>query len=66
MSTENIPTLVKSLRQCFNMTQEQFAQKIGVSFSTVNQWENGRRCPQPFLLRRLMELREKSARSSSG
>jgi transcriptional regulator with XRE-family HTH domain len=40
------------------LTQEQFAQKVGVTYSTVNQWENGKRVPQPFLIRRLLELKE--------
>jgi transcriptional regulator with XRE-family HTH domain len=38
------------------LTQEQFAQEVGVTFSTVNQWENGRRRPLPFLLKRLLEM----------
>ena len=40
------------------MTQEQFAQKVGVTYSTVNHWENGKRMPQPFLGRRLIEMKE--------
>lgn len=38
------------------LTQEQFAREVGVTFSTVNLWENGRRRPQPYLLKRLLEL----------
>lgn len=38
------------------LTQERFAQEVGVSFSTVNQWENGHRRPQPYLLRKLLEM----------
>lgn len=51
-----IPPLVKRLRQRLGLTQEQLAHEVGVTFSTVNQWENGRRRPQPFLLRRLLEM----------
>jgi DNA-binding transcriptional regulator YiaG len=54
----DIPALVKELRDRLHMTQEQFAQKVGVTYSTVNHWENGRRTPQPFLVRRLLELKE--------
>lgn len=58
MKRENdIPGLVKELRRVLELTQEQFAQKLGVTYSTVNHWENGKRVPQPFLLRRLLELR---------
>ena len=56
MVTNNIPALVKSLREHLGLTQEQFAHEVGVTFSTVNQWENGRRRPQPFLLKRLLEM----------
>ena len=56
MAAGNISTLVKGLRQRLGLTQEQFAQEVGVTFSTVNQWENGHRRPQPFLLKRLLEM----------
>lgn len=52
-----IPALVKELRERLHLTQEQFAQKVGVTYSTVNRWENGNRMPQPFLVRRLLELK---------
>jgi predicted nucleotidyltransferase/DNA-binding XRE family transcriptional regulator len=57
MSYQDIPAVVRELRQSLNLTQEQFAQRIGVTYSTVNHWENGKRAPQPFLARRLLELR---------
>lgn len=56
---DDIATLVKDLRRRLQLTQEQFAREVGVTYSTVNQWENGRRVPQPFLLRRLLEMKEK-------
>ena len=52
----DVPTLVKTLRTRLGMTQEQFAKEVGVTFSTINQWENGRRQPQPFLLKHLLDL----------
>jgi putative transcriptional regulator len=48
--------LLKALRQRRDLTQEQLAHEIGVSFSTVNLWENGRRRPQPFLAKKIFEL----------
>jgi len=57
MAELDVPALVKNLRDRFHLTQEQFAQKVGVTYSTVNHWENGRRVPQPFLIRRLLELK---------
>jgi transcriptional regulator with XRE-family HTH domain len=58
MKNEDIPALIRELRQRLDLTQEQFAQRVGVTYSTVNHWENGKRVPQPFLIRRLLELKE--------
>ena len=58
MDNNDIPALVKELRERLHLTQEQFAHKLGVTYSTVNHWENGKRIPQPFLVRRLLELKE--------
>lgn len=57
MNHQDIPALIRELRRRLHLTQEQFAQQIGVTYSTVNHWENGKRAPQPFLARRLLELR---------
>jgi putative transcriptional regulator len=57
MKNENIPALIRELRQRLDLTQEQFAQRVGVTYSTVNHWENGKRTPQPFLVQRLLELK---------
>ncbi len=57
MKNEDIPALIKALRERTGLTQEQFAQKVGVTYSTVNHWENGKRVPQPFLVRRLLEIK---------
>ena len=58
MTDPNIPKLVKELRERLGLTQEQFAQKVGVTYGSVNHWENGKRRPQPFLVRRLLEMKE--------
>ncbi len=58
MRNQNIPSLVKELRRRLDLTQEQFAQRVGVTYSTVNHWENGKRVPLPFLARRLVEMKE--------
>ncbi|MBM4275354.1 MAG: helix-turn-helix transcriptional regulator [Deltaproteobacteria bacterium] len=62
----DIPALVKGLRGRLGLTQEQFAHEVGVTFSTVNQWENGRRRPQPFLVKRLLEMEAASGKVSAG
>ena len=58
MTEPDVSKLVKELREHLQLTQEQFAQKVGVTYSTVNHWENGKRTPQPFLIRRLLEMKE--------
>jgi putative transcriptional regulator len=66
MAAIDIPALVRSLRGRLGLTQEQFAAEVGVTFSTVNQWENGRRRPQPFLLKRLRDMEAASIEDSVG
>jgi transcriptional regulator with XRE-family HTH domain len=61
----DIPALVKGLRQLLGLTQKQFAREVGVSFSSVNQWENARRRPQPVLLQRLLEIKASLSQGSS-
>lgn len=58
MAETDIPALVKELRRRLNLTQERFASEVGVTYSTVNNWENGKRAPQPFLLRRLLQMKD--------
>ncbi|GAB4195620.1 MAG: hypothetical protein OHK0013_02000 [Sandaracinaceae bacterium] len=47
-TSTDFAVLVRSLRDHLGLTQEQFAQQLGVSFSTVNVWENGKREPCHF------------------
>ncbi len=57
MKNKDIPALIRELRQRLDLTQEQFAHRIGVTYSTVNHWENGKRVPLPFLVKRLVEMK---------
>ena len=41
----DFPKEIKRLRQRSFLTQQEFANVIGVSFSTVNRWESGRSKP---------------------
>lgn len=65
METSDVPELVRTLRRRLGVTQEQLAQRIGVTYSTVNHWENGKRVPQPFLAARLRQLEAELAGSRS-
>jgi DNA-binding transcriptional regulator YiaG len=49
---------IRQLRQNLNMTQENFAHEIGVTFATVNRWENGRTTPNK-VAQKVLKLLEK-------
>lgn len=54
-----IAALVRETRFRLGLTQAQFAQKLGVSFQSVNRWENGRTQPLPIVLKQIeAQLRE--------
>jgi putative transcriptional regulator len=52
----DIPRLIRELRQRTGLTQEKFAAKLGVTFPTINRWENGRAKPSPLAVQRIEEL----------
>jgi putative transcriptional regulator len=52
----DIPLLIRELRQRTGLTQEKFAAKLGVTFPTINRWENGRAKPSPLAVQRIKEL----------
>ena len=45
--------MIRKLRAQLGLTQEQFAAKVGVTWSTVNRWENGRGMPSPLAMRQI-------------
>jgi DNA-binding transcriptional regulator YiaG len=54
------PQRIRELRQRMQMTQEDFAHMIGVTFSTVNRWENGKSQPNRIAIRLLSGLEKKA------
>jgi putative transcriptional regulator len=52
---------IRKLRLELNMTQESFAHEIGVTFATVNRWENGRTTPNK-VAQKVLRLMEKKLR----
>ncbi len=42
---QNLPELVKEIRRQLSLSQEDLARALGVSFATVNRWENGKSQP---------------------
>ena len=51
-----IAKLIGETRQRLGLSQEKFASKLGVSFQSVNRWENGRTKPLPLALRQIKTL----------
>ena len=47
---------VKSVRERLGLTQVQFAARVGVSFATVNRWENGQTKPARLAWRQVLDL----------
>ncbi|MBD0299252.1 MAG: helix-turn-helix transcriptional regulator [Nitrososphaera sp.] len=51
-----ISQLIRELRQTLKLTQEKFAVHLGVSFPTINRWENGHATPSPLALKQIEML----------
>jgi len=51
------PTEVKDLRKSLELTQEGFAQRICVTVSTVNRWENGFSKPSRLAIEAMLRAR---------
>ncbi len=58
--------MMKDLCVKLGLTQEQFAAKVGVTWSTVGRWENGRGRPSPLAWQQTIELQEKTDESRQG
>lgn len=56
MDQEKIGKFIAACRKECNLTQEQVAEKLGVSNKTVSRWENGNGFPDVSLLQPLCEL----------
>ena len=58
MPKQDIVKRIKELRAAMGLTQEQFAAAVGVTYATVNRWENGNANPQPLARKNLRVLAE--------
>jgi putative transcriptional regulator len=47
---------IKSMRQKLGLTQEKFAQVLGVTFGTVNRWEKGKTKPSPLAVEKMKKI----------
>ena len=53
------PEEIKNIRLKMMMTQTEFAELLGISFASVNRYENGKSKPTFKVQRKLDELRRK-------
>jgi DNA-binding XRE family transcriptional regulator len=60
------PQGVKELREHLELTQEVFARILGVSFATVNRWENGKTVPTGDYARVLQTLQQLTVHNGPG
>ncbi|GMW03144.1 MAG: hypothetical protein AMXMBFR84_42790 [Candidatus Hydrogenedentota bacterium] len=56
--TENFAEEIKRLRARLGLTQVSLAERLGVSFPTVNRWENGKSEPSQLSWNRLRQIAE--------
>ena len=63
MDKQDTSKMIRQLRAALGLTQEQFAAKVGVTFSTVNRWENSVSKPSPLAMLRIKRLQNKINRN---
>jgi len=52
------PEEIKQARLKLNITQEEMAHRVGVTFATWNGWENGHRKPRKIYIEKIESLVE--------
>ena len=57
---------VKDIREKLGMTQQRFAEYLGVSFQTVNRWETGDFKPSALATEKLLAALQRSERELKG
>ena len=58
MSKPQICKLICELRLAANLTQEQLATQLGVTFSSVSRWERGLSRPSPLAMQKIQGMLE--------
>lgn len=53
--------LIKNIRTYLNMSQAEFAEKLNVTFATVNRWENGRAVPNKLAQVKIYDMCKEKA-----
>lgn len=56
MEPLNTGEIIKKIRKEHNLTQKEFADKLGVTYQAVSKWENGKNMPDIVLLKEISHL----------
>ncbi len=56
MNQEKIGEFLKKLRKDNNLTQAEFADKLGVTYQAVSKWENGKNIPDIAILKEISKI----------
>lgn len=56
MEQEQFAKIIKELRIKNNLTQKEFAEKLGVTYQAVSKWENGKNMPDIMLLKEISNI----------
>ena len=59
--TDRFGDRIRGLRNAINLSQEQLASRLNISFATVNRWESGKVKPQKAQLAALQQLMEEAS-----
>lgn len=66
MGTKPFSERVKAVRLRLKLSQEELAHALGVSFATVNRWENGKNSPSKLAQRQFEQFcNDKKGRGES-
>ncbi|NJR40945.1 MAG: helix-turn-helix transcriptional regulator [Leptolyngbyaceae cyanobacterium CSU_1_4] len=60
-----VSTLIQEIRQLTQLTQVQLAAALGVSYETINRWENGHIQPSPLAIKQIQAFVQKLSLSPS-
>jgi transcriptional regulator with XRE-family HTH domain len=59
MEQQDTSKMIRQLRAALGLTQEQLAAKVGVTYSTINRWENSKGKPSPLAMLRIKRIQKK-------
>jgi DNA-binding transcriptional regulator YiaG len=56
------PEKIIEMRKSLGLSQESFAHRVGVSWVTVNRWENGYQKPSPLAVEKILRVQSEEMR----